>query len=1092
MKKTLNFLITLILLAPAAGAQIDARLLRFPDVSQTHIAFVYGGDIWIVDKNGGNANKVTSTSGEESFPKFSPDGGTIAFSANYHGNTDAYTVPTSGGVPNRLTYHSWPDRVVNWHPDGNKLLIASARESGRQRFSQFYQVNKQGGIAEKLPIPYGELGSYSPDGNKLAYITRITENYPFKRYRGGLASDVLVFDLKDKTAENITQNAATDGKPEWHGNSIYFISDQGSQKRRNVWVYDLNTKSSKQLTFFKEFDINHFSAGPSDAVFEAGGKLYLLNLGDHQYKEVNIHVISDLSSLLPKTVKVGNSIRDYHLSHDAKRVVFEGRGEIFNVPAENGYIVNMTNSSGALDRNPAWSPDGKHIAYWSDQSGENEIYLASATSTEPAKKLTDIHGGFGYRLFWSPDSKKIVFINEKQEIQLLDVASGQLSVVDKTIWRTQGGLRGFTINWSKDGKWIAYTKGLENYHQAVFLYNTTDKRSYQITSGYYNDYDPVFDPEGKYLFLRTERSFSPQYSSLDGTWIYSNATRLAAIPLTGEVPSPLSAENDQFGDKKEEDEGSDKKGKKKEGQEEEKKEEKDFKIDPDGMETRLVVLPPESGNYGALSAVEGKIIFHEYPKTGSGGKDSPLKYYDLEKREVKTIIKHANSYKISGDGKTIMVNSRGKFGLIKIAPDQEIKTPLRTGELEMTVNPKEEWSQIFNDTWRRYRDLFYDPNMHQVDWPAMKEQYGALIDDALTRWDLSNILVELISELSAGHTYAGGGDVQRTEFRPTGFLGIDWALQNGRYQIKKIIKPASWDSEVRSPLDQSGIKVKAGDYIVAVNGVALDVSKDPYAAFEGLSGKTIELSISQSPAGDNPQKVVIKALTFWQESRLRHLEWIEKNRQTVDRLSNGQVGYMYMPNTGTQGQTELYRQFFAQIDKKGFVIDERFNSGGQLSDRFMEMLERPTIFNLHWRNSKDHQWPTNGNEGPKVMLINGWSGSGGDAFPWAFQELKVGPIIGERTIGILVGPATGHTMIDGGYITVPDARLYRNSGEWFAEGYGIVPEIEVWDDPALLAKGRDPQLERGVEEVLKMLKKSPNNLTPRPDYEDRTAQGIEY
>ena len=1093
MKTLYSFLIILLLPVLESKAQIDARLLRFPDVSQTHITFVYGGDIWTVEKTGGTAVRITSTPGEESRPKFSPDGNTIAYSANYHGNTDVYTIPATGGIPYRITFHSWPDRMVNWHPDGNSLLIASARESGRQRFSQFYKINRQGGIAEKLPIPYGELASYAPDGNHLAYVTRITENYPFKRYRGGLASDVLVFDLKNKTAENITQNPATDGKPEWHGNSIYFISDQGKQKRRNVWIHDLDTKSNKQVTFFEEFDINHFSLGPSEAVFEAGGKLYLLNLRDHQYREVKINVVSDLASLLPKTVNVGKRIMDYHPAHDAKRIVFEARGEIFSVPAENGYIVNLTKSSGALDRHPAWSPDGKYIAYWSDQSGENEIYLTTAKADQPVQKLTNLNGGFGYRLFWSPDSKKLVFINEKQEIRMLDINSRQLTLIDKTVWRNQGGLRGFQVDWSGDSQWIAYSKALENQQLAIFLYNTGNKQSHQVTSGYYNDYDPVFDTEGKYLFLRTERAFSPQYSNLDATWIYANTTRLAAIPLNEEVASPLSAENDQLEDKKEEQDkpGDDKKDKK-EGKEAGDKKVKDFKITINGMESRLVVLPPEAGNYGGLSTVKGKLIFHQYPNTGAKDKDSPVKYYDLEKREEKTIIKHANNYKLSGDRKTMMVNARGKYGLIKVAPDQKIETPLRTAELEMTVDPREEWTQIFNDTWRRYRDLFYDPNMHGVDWPAMKHRYGALVNDALTRWDLNNILVELISELSAGHTYAGGGDMERTEFRPTGFLGIDWALQNGRYQIGRIVKPAPWDSEVRSPLDQPGIRAKAGDYIVAVNGVEPDVSKDPYAAFEGLSGKTIELSISQSPNGEKPQKVVIKALTYQQESRLRHLEWIENNRKTVERLSNGQVGYMYMPNTGIEGQTELYRQFFAQIDKKGFVIDERFNSGGQLSDRFMEMLHRPTLFNLHWRNSKDHQWPLNGNAGPKVMLINGWSGSGGDAFPWAFQELKAGPIIGERTVGILVGPATGHTMIDGGYITVPDARLYRNSGEWFAEGYGIVPDIEVWDDPALLANGRDPQLERGVEEVLKMLEDRPNELTPKPDYEDRTAFGIKY
>jgi tricorn protease len=1083
MKKLVFF--STLLSSLTTVAQIDARLFRFPDVSATQIAFVYGGDIWIVPKTGGTANRITSSTGEEAFPRFSPDGKTLAFSATYDGNTDVYTMPVSGGVPVRLTWHSAPDRVVDWHPDGKRILFASGRESGTPAYRQLYLVSVKGGLPEKLPVPYGELASFSPDGNNIAYVTKITENYPFKRLRSGLASDVLVFDLKKGTAENITKSDATEGKPVWVNNKIYYISDAGAAKRRNIWVYDVDKKSKEQLTDFKDIDINHMSAGPDELVFQAGGRLYLLNLTTNKYAEVKINVVADISTLMPRTVNVGDNIRNFDISPDAKRSVFEARGELFSIPAENGVIINLTNTSGAWERAPSWSPNGNSLAYWSDETGENEIYLRDNLSGQ-AKKLTNFGRGMGWALSWSPDSKKIAFINDLQEIKLLTVAGASLETIDNTTDLPYNGLRGFNVNWSADSKWITYSKGITNLNNAIFMYSLEKKKIYQATSGYYNDFNPVFDPSGKYLFFATDRNFNPSYSNFDNTWIYPNSTQLAVATLDPSTPALLYAKNDEI----KLDTGSANKPSADTTKKTTKPVAAVTKVDPEALERRLEILPVTAGNIGGLFAAEGKLVYMRFPNTGAADGPPSIYLYDIDKREEKLLLANATAYTCSADGKNILARSAAGFGIVKLSPDQKLDKLLRTSEIEMVLHPREEWKELFNDTWRRYRDFFYDPGMQQVDWNGVRKEYSDLLDDAITRWDVNNILQEMVSELSAGHTYVSGGDLEQAKNRTNGFLGIDWALENNLYKIKRIVRPAGWDNEVRSPLEASGVNVKEGDYILSVNGRTLDPGLDPYAMFEGLAGKAVALRVNSKPSAEGSREVIIKTLQPQEEARLRHLEWIEGNRKKVEELSGGQLGYMYMPNTGTLGQTELMRQFYAQIDKKGFVIDERFNAGGQLGDRFIEMLNRPNIYNIAWRNAGVTRWPQKGNNAPKVMLINGWAGSGGDAFPWAFQQLNIGPIIGERTLGILVGPATGHTLIDGGSITVPDARLYGADGKWFAEGYGIKPEIEVWDDPAQLAKGIDPQLVRAVQEALKLVKEKPRAMYARPKFEDRSAKGL--
>ena len=1091
MKKTVLVSLTSLILfisTTLLHSQVNARMLRYPDVSATHICFVYAGDIWVVTKEGGTAFRLSSPRGEESFPRFSPDGSKIAFSGNYDGNTDIYLIPSMGGELQRLTHHGMPDRIIDWYPDGEAILYASSMASGRQRYSQFYRLSKEGGLPEKLPVPYGEFGSLSTDGKILAYMPISRDFRTWKRYRGGMAPDIWLFDLNQKKAKNITNNPANDAQPMWHGNTLYFLSDRGPNQRHNIWAIDMEGEDARQITHFKDFDIHFPAIGPSEIVFEAGGKLYLLDLENDNQTQVDIKVVTDQITLKSQKTNVSRLVQNAEISPKGKRALFEARGEVFSVPAEHGVVRNLTASPGVAERFPAWSPDGKHIAYWSDSSGEYELTICSAEDGSQEQKLTSYGPGYRYQIFWSPDSHKIAFIDKTMSLYIYDIETQKTIKVDQGLWMYEGALRNFKPGWSPDSRWLAYSRGKENRNGNIYLYDTKINKRYQVTSSFYNDSQPVFDSEGKHLYFLSNRIFSPIYGDTDNSFLYANTTNIVAVSLKPDIPSLLAPRNDEEELKKEEAEEKDKS--QKEDTDKEKKTEKEevkaVDITIQDFEKRLVVLPPKPGNYNNLQAAEGKILYQRFPRTGSGEEANPLVYYDIKEREEKTILNDVDGYRLSADGKKALVWKRQSASIVDVAPDQKMEKQLRTGELEMMVDPRAEWRQIFTDAWRLCRDFFYDAGMHGVDWEAMRKQYGALLKDAVTRWDVNYVIGELIAELNASHTYRGGGDTESEARIGVGYLGIDWEVDSGTYGIAKIIDGAPWDSEVRSPLTIPGVEVKEGDYILAVNGVPLDISKSPWAAFQGLAGKTVELTVNNKPAAEGARKVIVE--TLGSETRLRNLAWIEQNRKYVDERSGGRIGYIYVPDTSINGQNELVRQFSAQFHKEGLIVDERFNSGGQIPDRFVELLKRPALAFWAVRDGKDWQWPPVAHFGPKAMLINGWSGSGGDAFPDYFRKAGLGPLIGTRTWGGLIGMSGIPQLIDGGVATVPTFRMYDPDGKWFKEGHGVDPDIEVKEDPALLAEGTDPQLERAVDEVLRMIGEKPFTKPPRPSYEDRTVK----
>ncbi len=1114
----------------SAPAQVNARLMQMPAVSATHVAFVFAGDIWIAAKSGGPAFRLSSPRGAESFPRFSPDGTEIAFSGNYEGNSDIYVMPVTGGEPRRITYHGAGDRMLSWYPDGQSILFQSQRTSFTNRVGQFYKVAASGGLPEQLPVPYGEFGAVSPEGKRLAYTPASTDFATWKRYRGGMAPDIWIFDLEERTADNITRSDANESQPMWHGSTLYFLSDGDERRGVNVWAYETAGKQLRQVTKFSEFDVHFPSIGPDSIVFENGGRLYLLDLSNEQTKELEITLVTDRATLRPRAQNVSAQIGNGAISPSGKRALFEARGDIFSVPAEHGVVRNLTDSSGIAERYPAWSPDGKWIAYFSDRSGEYELTLRPADGKGSEEVVTQLGPGWKYQPQWSPDSRKLVFIDNAMRIHLHDRDGKMTEVIDRQLWHYNRDLGEFRASWSPDSRWLAFAGDLVHRQTAIVLYDTRDKKRHQATSGFYDDDLPVFDPDGKYLFYRTKRSFNAIYSEFEPSWIYANSHGLIAVPLRDDLPSPLAPRNDDEPSKpagsrrppsnperKESPPGteesvqpaeqevleislkeettpaeSDKQSDGKPGEPPEKKTEpkkpKPVEIDVEGFESRAVLLPPGGGQFADLLAISGKLLFTRYPRAGTPKGTHPLCVYDLEKREEKTIFDDAEGVELSSDRKKLLVYNGKQWGILNATASdmQKLDKPLNTSALEGTIDPPAEWRQIFADAWRIERDFFYDPNMHGIDWKAVRERYEKMLQHAVTRWDVNYILGEMLGELSVSHAYRSGGDVESGAARAVGYLGCDFALDQGAYRISRILQTAPWDINVRSALRQPGLKVKEGDWILAVNGKRIDPTKEPWAAFQGLADQPVFITVNGQPKLEGSREVLVQ--TMASETSLRQYAWVDANRRRVEKATDGRAGYIYVPSTAIDGQNELYRQFRAQYHKQALIVDERWNSGGQIPDRFVELLGRPVTQYWGVRDGRDWQTPQIAHSGPKVILANGWSGSGGDCFPWMFKKAGLGPVIGQRTWGGLIGMTGAPQLIDGGSVTVPTFGIYDTTGQWVIEGHGVEPDITVVDDPAQLARGIDPQLERAIEEIMKQLKGNLPGSPKKPAYPNRAVR----
>jgi len=1056
----------------------DTRLLNQPAVSQDQIAFVYAGDLWIAKIDGTYPHRLTAHQGVEFSPAFSPDGKLIAFSAEYEGNVDVYIIPVSGGLPTRLTWHPGPDIVQGFTPLGEEVLFASSRAVFTQRHMQLFKVPVKGGFPEVLSIPNATKGSYSPDGSRMAY-TPLNEAFnQWKHYRGGTVSTISIFSFSNNSTERIPQpeGRCNDTDPMWIGDKIYFRSDRNGEF--NIYSFEIRSKGIRQLTQHSDFPVIRASSGAGNIIYEQAGYLHLLNPKTAKSTRLRVGIASDLVETRPRFVKGTKYIRNGSVSPTGARVALEFRGEILTVPAEKGDSRNLTNTPGAHERSPVWSPDGKKIAYFSDESGEYELHVKDQDGKGQARKIKLNGAGFYEDPVWSPDSKRISYTDNSWSLYWLDLTSG----ISKKIGSEYlyGPSRARTIHqaWAPDSRWIAYTLSNQAKIQAVYVYSTEQDRSYAITDGMSDVSDPAFDSSGKYLYFLGSTDAGPVKQWFEMSNADSRVTRSFYLAvLRKDIPNPFAKESDEEKGPPKEEKSKEKETTESEGS---------VSIDFDGMTHRILSIPLPTGNfYNLQTGSAGQIYYLEdsagiTPAGPAEGKTT-LHHYDLNKRKDDVMISDVQEYELSRDKKKIFYRFKDTYWIVSATEKpQPGQGKLAVDTIEVRIEPRAEWKQIFDEAWRINRDYFYDPNMHGTDWNAMKEKSSVFLPYLATRADLNRIIQWMCSELSVGHHRVDGGDrLNEIKNVPGGLLGADYTIENGRYRFRKVYGGLNWNPELHSPLTEPGVNVEAGEYLLSVRGQDLRTPENLYRFFENTAGKIVELTVGPNPDGTGSRTVSVVPVA--DESALRNRDWVEGNLKKVNDATAGRVAYVYVPNTSVLGYTYFKRYFFPQTDKQAIIIDERFNMGGQVADYYIDLLRRPFVSYWATRYGADIKTPGAAIQGPKVMLINETAGSGGDLFPWMFRKFKVGKLIGKRTWGGLVGVLGFPILMDGGRITAPNIAIWTEDG-WVVENEGVSPDIEVEQTPAEVIAGHDPQLEKAIQVVMEELKKIPPKELKRPPY----------
>ncbi|HTR22970.1 MAG TPA: PDZ domain-containing protein [Terriglobales bacterium] len=1116
----LRKLLALALLACAcsvllAAQQTEGRLMLFPDIHNDKVAFVYGGDIWLASSSGGEARRITSHAGRELFPKFSPDGKWLAFTAQYDGNLNVYVMPVDGGQPTQLTFFQgqaqplsdrmgFLNEVIGWTQDSQNVIFLSRRDASNGWTKRPYTVSVNGGMPKPMIMDEGGFLSFSPDGGKVAY-NRIFRNFrQWKRYTGGLAQDITILDLKTNTVDGLVPHTDyTDTFPMWHGNTIYFTSDRGDDHRLNIYGYDTASKQVQQFTNFTDWDCMFPSMGPNGVVFENGGYLYTFDFQTHKATKLTIYINGVRDQAMKHWTDASRHITDFDIAPDGKRAVFAARGEVFTVPAKEGSIRNLTQSPAVREQKVAWSPNGQYIAYISDRTGEDEIYISPQDGQGPEEAITSGHKGFMFQPLWSPDSSKIAWADKDLKLWYVDVKAKQPVEVDKAKFAEITN-----YSWAPDSKWLAYDKPEESGISVVYLYSLADKKITQVTSVMANSFAPIFDPGKRYLYFLSDRDFNEVLGNIDFEFANPKTTRVYMVTLTADEPSPFPALSDETKIKTEEPAATatpnpeskpeGKKGKKAEGKEQkpeektaetEKKEPpKVFKIDLDGLQNRIVALAVPPSQIRSFDASKDAIYYGTTPVGGlSGpipGEDPAIHAFDLKDRKDKVLVEGATRFALSVDGSKLLYRSDGgKFGIIDAKPPDSPHKPsdgsIDVSGMKAEVDPPAEWKEIYNEVWRQERDYFFEPSMNGVDWQKIHDQYAQLLPYVADRYSLTYIMAGMIGELSNSHTYVGGGEYPDFPHVNVGLLGADYEVDaGGLYRFKKIYAGENWDAQVRSPLTEPGVNVKESDYLIAINGRALKSPQTPDELLTNTANQVVTLTVNSKPSAEGARKVLVKPIA--DEFNLHELNMFETNRKKVDQLSGGKIGYVYIPDMGDAGLNAFVKEYFPQIRKEGIIFDVRYNGGGFVDQLIFERLRRTLAAMGTARNFESGPVPGNVFYGYMAAVTNHYAASDGDFFSYFFKKYQLGPLIGTRTWGGVRGIRGQMPLMDGGYITRPEFSIYDLSSQWLIENRGVQPDVVVDNPPDLVIKGHDPQLEKAVDMLMQQIKANPKKFPPRP------------